>query len=71
MAFAFVSMLYCCHREYSVRWYLDGFSDAVVPNTLPEDQKVEAMLQVTEAGRFVASSKQFSLHFPKQRKDNN
>ncbi|PYU74951.1 MAG: hypothetical protein DMG49_03800 [Acidobacteria bacterium] len=44
MAFAFVSMLYCCHREYSVRWYLDGFSDAVVPNTLPEDQKVEAIL---------------------------
>ncbi len=37
-------MLYYCHREYSVRWYLDGFSDAIVPNSLPVEQKVEAIL---------------------------
>src|SRR6266478_367655 len=37
-------MLYYCHREYSVRWYLDGFSDAIVPNSLPDEQKVEAIL---------------------------
>ncbi len=37
-------MLYSWHREYSVRWYLDGFSDAIVPNSLPAEQKVEAIL---------------------------
>src|SRR5258707_2169663 len=37
-------MLFSCHREYSVRWYLDGFSDAIVPNSLPVEQKVEAIL---------------------------
>jgi len=44
LAVAFVSMLYSCHREYSVRWYLDGFSDAIVPNSLPPEQKVAAIL---------------------------
>src|SRR6266849_3663524 len=37
-------MLYSWHREYSVRWYLDGFSDAIVTNSLPAEQKVEAIL---------------------------
>src|SRR6266446_10469968 len=37
-------MLYSCVREYSVRRYLDGFSDAIVPNSLPEEQKVKAIL---------------------------
>src|ERR1700686_5116175 len=37
-------MLYSCVREYSVRRYLDGFSDAIVPNTLPAEQQVEAIL---------------------------
>src|SRR5258706_14332810 len=37
-------MLYSCVREYSVRRYLDGFSDAIVPNSLPQEQKVEAIL---------------------------
>ena len=27
-----------------MRWYLDGFSDAIVPNSLPVEQKVEAIL---------------------------
>lgn len=44
LAVAFVAMLYSWHREYSVRWYLDGFSDAIVPNSLPAEQKVEAIL---------------------------
>jgi hypothetical protein len=44
LAVAFVGMLYSCKREYSVRWYLDGFSDAIVPNSLPEEQKVQAIL---------------------------
>src|SRR5258707_8950602 len=37
-------MLYSCVREYSVRRYLDGFSDAIVPNSLPAEQKVTAIL---------------------------
>jgi hypothetical protein len=44
LAFAFALMLYSCQREYSLRWYLDGFSDAVVPNSVPADQKVMAIL---------------------------
>ena len=44
LAVAFVAMLYSWRREYSVRWYLDGFSEAIVPNSLPAEQKVEAIL---------------------------
>jgi len=39
-----VSSLYAGVREYSVRRYLDGFSDAIVPNALPEEQKLKAIL---------------------------
>jgi len=44
LATAFVAMFSSCVREYSVRRYLDGFSDAIVPNSLPAEQKVEAIL---------------------------
>ena len=44
LAAAFVSLVYTGGREYSVRRYLDGFSDAIVPNVLPPEQKVEAIL---------------------------
>jgi hypothetical protein len=44
LAAAIVAMLYSCVREYSVRRYLDGFSDAIVPNTLPAERKVQAIL---------------------------
>jgi len=44
LAVAFVAMLCSCVREYSVRRYLDGFSDAIVPNNLPEEQRVQAIL---------------------------
>jgi hypothetical protein len=39
-----LSSLYAGVREYSVRRYLDGFSDAIVPNSLPEEQKLQAIL---------------------------
>lgn len=39
-----VSSLYAGAREYSVRRYLDGFSDAIVPNSLPEEKKLQAIL---------------------------
>jgi hypothetical protein len=44
LATALVAMIYSCVREYSVRRYLDGFSDAIVPNSLPAERKVEAIL---------------------------
>jgi hypothetical protein len=44
LAVALVAMLYSFVREYSVRRYLDGFSDAIVPNKLPAEQRVEAIL---------------------------
>jgi Transglutaminase-like superfamily len=39
-----VSSLYAGGREYSVRRYLDGFSDAIVPNSMPEEEKLQAIL---------------------------
>jgi hypothetical protein len=39
-----VSSLYAGAREYSVRRYLDGFSDAIVPNSMPEEEKLQAIL---------------------------
>ena len=39
-----VSSIYAGVREYSVRRYLDGFSDAIVPNSMPEEQKLQAIL---------------------------
>ena len=43
-AVALVSLSFTGVREYSVRRYLDGFSDAIVPNFLPAQRKVEAIL---------------------------
>jgi hypothetical protein len=44
LAIVVVSSIYAGVREYSVRRYLDGFSDAIVPNSLPEEEKLEAIL---------------------------
>ena len=41
---AIVFLIYCSFREYSVRRYLAGFSDAVVPKNQPPEQRVEAIL---------------------------
>lgn len=45
-------------REYSVRKYLRGFSDAVVPETASPEQKVEAILGWMRRGpsRYVAAN---------------
>ncbi len=40
-----VSSVYAGVREYSVRRYLDGFSDAIVPNSMPDEQKLQAILE--------------------------
>ena len=39
-----VSSIYAGVREYSVRRYLDGFSNAIVANSMPEEQKLQAIL---------------------------
>jgi hypothetical protein len=44
LAVALLGLMYSGVREYSVRRYLDGFSDAIVPNFLPAEQKVQAIL---------------------------
>ena len=44
LAAVVVSSLYGGAREYSVRRYLSGFSDAVVPESAAPEQKVEAIL---------------------------
>ncbi len=55
---AMVSSIYAGIREYSVRRYLDGFSDAIVPNSLPEEQKLDAILgwMRAEPSRAVAAN---------------
>jgi transglutaminase superfamily protein len=54
----FFSLMYSVVREYSVRRYLDGFSDAIVPDMLPAEQKVNAILSWmrTEPSRAMAES---------------
>ena len=44
LAVAIICLLYSGVREYSVRRYLDGFSDAIVPNFAPPEQKIEGIL---------------------------
>jgi hypothetical protein len=41
---AFISTIWTGVREYSVRRYLDGFSDAIVPDAAPAQERVEAIL---------------------------
>ncbi len=44
LAAAFVAMLYSCVREYSMRRYLDGFSDAIAPSILSAEPNIQAIL---------------------------
>jgi hypothetical protein len=39
-----VSSVYAGVREYSVRRYLDGFTNAIVANSMPDEQKLQAIL---------------------------
>ena len=50
LAAAFVALLYSCVWEYSVRHYLRGFSDAIVPAGYMPEQKVEAILDWMRTG---------------------
>ena len=44
LAVALFALVYSGVREFSVRRYLDGYSDAIVPNFLPAEQRVDAIL---------------------------
>lgn len=46
----FLACLYSGGWEYSVRQYLDGFSDAIVPAIATPEQKVEAILDWMRSG---------------------
>ncbi|MGB7283703.1 MAG: transglutaminase-like domain-containing protein [Candidatus Acidiferrum sp.] len=56
LAVVLLSSVYAGAREYSVRQYLRGFSDAVVPESAGPEQKVEAILGWMRNGpsRYVA-----------------
>jgi hypothetical protein len=58
LAVALFALMYSAVREYSVRRYLDGFSDAIVPDVLPAEQKVNAILSWmrAEPSRAIATS---------------
>lgn len=43
-------LIYTGVWEFSVRRYLDGFSDAIVPNFVPAQERVEAILSWMRAG---------------------
>jgi Transglutaminase-like superfamily len=45
LAISVAFLLYSCVWDFSVRRYLDGFSDAIVPNAAPPGLKVEAILK--------------------------
>jgi hypothetical protein len=44
LAAALFALAYAGVREFSVRRYLDGYSDAIVPNFVSPEQRVEAIL---------------------------
>jgi hypothetical protein len=44
LTLALLALVYNGVREFSVRRYLDGYSDAIVPNVVPSQEKVEAIL---------------------------
>lgn len=45
LAATLLALAYWGMREFSIRWYLDGFSDAIVPSILPAEPKVQAILE--------------------------
>src|SRR5882672_10489779 len=50
LALGFLALLYSCGWEYSVRQYLRGFSDAIVPAGYTPEQKIDAILDWMRTG---------------------
>ena len=44
LAAALLGVLFAGLREFGLRYYLDGFSDAIAPGVLPAESKVQAIL---------------------------
>lgn len=44
LSMGLVAVAYTGYREAAIRWYLDGFSDAIVPSILPAELKVQGIL---------------------------
>jgi transglutaminase superfamily protein len=49
LAVALIAVAFAGVREFSVRRYLDGYSDAIVPNFLSAERKVQAILDWMKA----------------------
>ncbi|MGA2419629.1 MAG: transglutaminase-like domain-containing protein [Candidatus Acidiferrum sp.] len=67
LALVFASLIYSAGWEYSVRQYLNGFSDAVVPEAADPEQKVEAILTWMRSGAprpMAANPEEFSKRDP-------
>jgi len=67
LALVFASLIYSAGWEYSVRQYLKGFSDAVVPAAASPEQKVEAILNWMRSGAprpVAANPEEFSKRDP-------
>ena len=47
---ALASLIYAGGWEYSVRRYLDGFSDAIAPDSAPAEQQAQAILEWMRSG---------------------
>ncbi len=64
LALSVTSLLYTSVWEFSVRRYLSGFSDAIVPNTAAPEQKVEAILKWMSGatGRTVTTDSETLAH---------
>jgi hypothetical protein len=58
LALALIALVYSGVREFSVRRYLDGYSDAIVPNFVAPEQRVQAILDWmrAEPARGIASN---------------
>ena len=67
LAVFFVTLIYSAGWEYSVRQYLRGFSDAVVPAMASPEQKIESILTWMRSGaprEFVANPEELSKRDP-------
>jgi transglutaminase-like putative cysteine protease len=67
LALFFASLIYSAGWEYSVRQYLKGFSDAVVPAAASPEQKIEAILTWMRSGAprpVAANPEEFSKRDP-------
>lgn len=58
LAAALLALAYTGVWEFSVRRYLDGYSDAIVPNFAPQEERVQAILEWmrTEPSRGIADN---------------